>query len=171
MATITKAEFSISASVTAANAANAGITVGSTFSNDNKNTSDVIVPDKVLSIQDEVITSGTSLTVDLFDLGTLDVGVGAGRDNLGETHANSSINSIMISNDVDSAGTLRIDQTVANSWDGVTGGSTSIDIPAGGFFSISYGYGGKAVTDATNHILTLTAVSGDCTATAIFVAN
>lgn len=171
MATVTKAEFSISASVTAANAANAGITVGSSFSNQNKNTSDVIVPNKVLSIQDEVISSGTSLTVDLFDLGTLDVGVGAGRDNLGETQANSFINSIMIANDSESAGTLRIDQTVANSWDGITGGSTSVDIPAGGFFSISYGYGGKAVTDATNHILTLTAVSGNCTATAIFVAN
>jgi len=101
----------------------------------------------------------------------LDIGAGAGDDNLGETHANSFINSIVIQNDADSAGTLRINQTVANSWSGLTGGSTSVDLPAGGFFAISYGSGGNAVTDASSHLLQLDAVSGDCDATVIFVSN
>jgi hypothetical protein len=171
MATITKADFSVSASVTASNAAKAGITVGQSFLNENKNSSDVIVPNKVLAIQDKQITSGSSLTIDLYDIGVADVGLGAGFDNLGETHANSKIHSIMISSDVDSVGNLRIDQTVANSWDGITGGSTSIDLPAGGFTLISYGHTGKAVADGSNHILTLSAIGGDCDVTAVFVAS
>ena len=171
MATVTRAEFSVSARIAASNAAGAGITISKTFSEDSKNSSSVIVPDRAFSLDKEVITSGTSLTIDLYDLGTLDIGAGAGDDNLGETHANSFINSIIIQNDSDSAGTLRINQTVANSWSGLTGGSTSVDLPAGGFFAISYGSGGNAVTDASSHLLQLDAVSGNCTATVIFVSN
>jgi hypothetical protein len=111
------------------------------------------------------------LTVDVYDLGTLDVGAGAGDDNLGETHANTAVNSIIIQNDGDSAGTLRINQTVANSWSGLLGGSNQIDLPAGGFFALSYGATGSAVTDASSHLIQLDAVSGDVTATLIFVAN
>jgi len=171
MATISTADFSISSSVVAANGGGAGITVRQSFDDDNKNVSEVIVPDKLLFLENKAIASGTSVTVDLYDLGSLDIGNGSGLDNLGETHANSSINSILISCADDSAGTLRLDQTVANSWTGLTGGSTQIDLPAGGFFSINYGSAGKAVTDASSHLLTLTAVSGDVTATVIFVAN
>lgn len=173
MATISKCDFTVSAAVTAANAAGAGININESFTNSNKNASDVIVPNKVLLLADEAITSGNSLTVDLYDLGSLDLGggLGVGDDNLGESHANSSVNSIMISNADDSAGTLRIDQTVTNSWTGLTGGSTSIDLPAGGVFLVSYGSAGEAVTDATDHLVTLTAVSGDVDATLVFVAN
>lgn len=171
MATVTRSDFSITSRVTANNAAGAGITINKSFSQDNKNGSSVIVPDKVLLIDKEVITSGTSLTVDVYDLGTLDVGAGAGDDNLGETHANTAVNSIIIQNDGDSAGTLRINQTVANSWSGLLGGSNQIDLPAGGFFALSYGATGSAVTDASSHVIQLDAVSGDVTATLIFVAN
>lgn len=171
MATITRSDFSVTTRITASNAAGAGVTVNKSFSQDNKNASSVVVPDKSLLIDKEVITSGSSLTVDLYDLGTLDVGVGAGEDNLGETHANSSVNSIIIQNDGDSAGTLRINQTVASSWSGLLGGSNSIDLPAGGFFALSYGSTGSAVTDASSHLVQLDAVSGDVTATLIFVAN
>jgi len=171
MATVTRSDFSITSRVTANNAAGAGITINKSFSQDNKNGSSVIVPDKVLLIDKEVITSGTSLTVDVYDLGTLDVGAGAGDDNLGETHANTAVNSIIIQNDGDSAGTLRINQTVANSWSGLLGGSNQIDLPAGGFFALSYGATGSAVTDASSHLIQLDAVSGDVTATLIFVAN
>jgi len=171
MATVTRSDFSITSRVTANNAAGAGITINKSFSQDNKNASSVIVPDKVLLIDKELITSGTSLTVDVYDLGTLDVGAGAGDDNLGETHANTAVNSIIIQNDGDSAGTLRINQTVANSWSGLLGGSNQIDLPAGGFFALSYGATGSAVTDASSHLIQLDAVSGNVTATLIFVAN
>ena len=171
MATVTRAEFSVSARIAASNAAGAGVTINKAFAEDNKDATPAIVPDRVFSLEKEVITSGTSLTIDLYDLGTLDIGAGAGDDNLGETHANSFINSIIIQNDSDSAGTLRINQTVANSWSGLTGGSTFVDLPAGGFFAISYGSGGNAVTDASSHLLQLDAVSGNCTATVIFVSN
>ena len=171
MATVTRAEFSVSARIAASNAAAAGITINKSFSEDNKDSSAAIVPDRAFLLNKETITSGTSLTIDLYDLGTLDIGAGAGDDNLGESHANSYINAIIIENDSDSAGTLRINQTVANSWSGLTGGSTSIDLPAGGFFAISYGSGGSAVTDASSHILQLDAISDDCDATVIFVSN
>ena len=171
MATVTRSDFSVTTRITASNAAGAGITVNKSFSQDNKNSSSVIVPDQVLLLDKEAITSGTSLTIDLYDLGTLDVGAGAGDDNLGEAHANSAINSIIIQNDGDSAGTLRINQTVANSWSGLLGGSTSIDLPAGGFFALSYGSTGSTVTDASSHLVQLDAVSGDVSATLIFVAN
>ena len=171
MATVTRAELSVSARIAASNAAGAGVTISTSFAEDNKNSSSVIVPDRAFSLDKEVITSGTSLTIDLYDLGTLDLGVGAGEDNLGEVHTNSFINSIVIQSDTASAGTLRINQTVANSWSGLTGGSTSVDLPAGGFFAISYGSGGNAVTDASSHLLQLDAVGGDCTATVVFVSN
>mgnify|MGYP003109223031 CR=1 FL=1 len=171
MATVTRADFSVSARIAASNSAGAGVTINKSFSEDNKNATPAIVPDRVFSIDKQAISSGASLAIDLYDLASLDIGAGAGDDNLGETHANSFINSILIQSDSTSAGTLRINQTVSNAWTGLTGGSTSIDLPAGGFFSVSYGSDGKAVTDASSHMLQLDAVSGDCKATVIFVSN
>lgn len=171
MSTITSARFQAIAKVTASNAAGAGITVTKVFSEDNKNASSVIIPNRMLFLEKETISSGTSLTIDLYDLGTLDVGAGAGDDNLGESHANSAINSIIIQSDSTSAGTLRINQSVTNGWTGLTGGSTSVDLPANGFFAISYGAGGESVTDASNNIVQIDAVSGDVVATVLFVSN
>jgi len=171
MSTITSAVFQATAKVTASNAAGAGISVTKVFSEDNKNASSVIVPNRMLFLDKETITSGTSLTIDLYDLGTLDVGAGAGDDNLGETHANSFINSILIQSDSTSTGTLRINQTVTNGWTGLTGGSTSVDLPANGFFAISYGSDGEAVADASNNIVQIDAVGGNVVATVLFVSN
>jgi len=171
MATVTAADFSVSARITASNSAGAGITVTKAFLENNKNSSDVMTPNRVFFLEKEAITSGNSLSIDLYDLGTLDLGVGAGDDNLGESQANSAINSIIIQSDAASAGTLRINQTVTNAWTGLTGGSTSVDLPAGGFFAVSYGSTGDSVTDASDNMLQLDAVSGDCTATVIFVSN
>jgi len=172
MATVTAAEFRVSSRIAASNAAGAGININKAFLDDSKNGSGTIVPNRVFLLDKEAITSGSSLTIDLYDLGSLDLGAGVGDDNLGETHANSFINSVMIQSDAGSAGTLRINQSVANAWTGITGGSaTSIDLPAGGFYAISYGSDGYAVTDASDHILQIDAVSGDVTATVVFVSN
>lgn len=172
MATVTAAEFRVSSRITASNAAGAGININKAFLDDSKNGAGTIVPNRVFLLDKEAITSGSSLTIDLYDLGSLDLGAGAGDDNLGETHANSFINSVMIQSDAASAGTLRINQSVTNAWTGITGGSaTSIDLPAGGFYAISYGSDGYAVTDASDHILQIDAVTGDVTATVVFVSN
>lgn len=123
------------------------------------------VADNVLDLSDYSLTvAAGNLDIDLYDLASLDIGAGAGRDNLGASWAQAKVYTVVIGNSSTSAGTLRIDQNGAGStaWTGLFGGNTVLDLPAGAFVAASLGTGGATVTDVTNHILRLSAQTDTC---------
>lgn len=130
-----------------------------------KNSGGSFIFDRLLHLDDYSLTTGAgNLDIDLFDLASLDVGMGAGRDNIGLTHSNAKIVGFAIRNQVKSpAGSLRIDNSGAGAaaWTGIWGATRVLDIPNGGWLSSYWGETGLAVTDATNHILRLSAQTND----------
>lgn len=120
--------------------------------------------DKILelSLYDLTVASG-DLDIDLYDLGTLDLGAGPGRDNLGNLWAQGSVQSLYIENVSSSAGVLRIDQNglATTAWKGAFGGNAVIDLPAGAF--ILANVGDSPITDVTDHMLRLSAQTDDVT--------
>jgi hypothetical protein len=129
--------------------------------------------DRVFALQDYSLTvAAGNLDVDLYDLGSIDLGAGAGRDALGLTHANAKIHLLAIENkSIPSGGTLRIDNSVANAWTGLLPAAGTLDIPQGGFTVVQFGDTGSAVTDASNHMLRLSAQTTDCEINLIFLSS
>ncbi|MGI9459634.1 MAG: hypothetical protein ACR2NF_06520 [Pirellulales bacterium] len=128
--------------------------------------------DRVLALEDYSLTLASgNLDIDLYDLGTLDVGSGPGRDNLGLAQANAKICAILIENQSTSAGDLRIDNTVANAWTGILPASATLDLDAGSYMNCVFGATGKPVTDASSHILRLSAQGDDCTINVVFFSS
>ena len=121
----------------------------------------------ILELGDYSLTvAAGNLDLDLYDLGTLDLGAGAGRDNLGNAWTQTAVHSVFIENTSASAtGVLRIDQSGATTtaWTGLFGGNTVTDLPAGAFIAANLGTTGATVTDVTSHILRLSAQTADCT--------
>jgi hypothetical protein len=135
------------------------------FSSDYKSSGSYFVTKMlVLSDYDLTVAAG-NLDIDLYDLGTLDVGSGSGRDNLGNTWSQSKVHSIVIENSEGSAGSLRIDQAglTTTAWKGLFGGNAITDLPAGSCVSAHFGSVGVSITDVTDHMLRLSAQTGDCT--------
>lgn len=115
--------------------------------------------DRLFSAIDQTITNATSLDVDLYDLGTLDIGNGPGRDSVGLAHANSKIISMTIGNTSASLGTLTVDTSVANGWTAWMTSGTTVLLPGDSISGIWQA--GLTVTDATNHLLRLSASVDD----------
>ena len=131
-----------------------------------------ILFDRVFALEDYSLTTAAgNLDVDLYDLGTLDVGAGAGRDNSGLDHANARIIAIAIRNqEVTGNGTLRIDQIGAGTtaWTGFGHADLLDDMTQGETLARYFGESGRTVTDVTDHILRLSAQTNDCTIDVIF---
>lgn len=130
-----------------------------------KNSSSAWTFDRLLAVEQYSLTTAAgNLDIDLFDLGALDVGAGVGRDNLGLSHANARVLAILLHNRaIDSGGTLRVDNNSAtNPWVGLFGSTRVFDLPQGGMVFGSFGENGKTVTDASDHILRLSAQTNDC---------
>ncbi len=137
-----------------------------------RNTDGTFAFDRLWALEDYSLTTAAgNLDIDLYDLGNIDVGAGAGDDNLGLAHANSAIHAIMIENDSSSAGDLRVDTNVTGAWTGLLPASTTLDLDAGSFLHCVFGTTGKAVADTTNHILRLSAVGGTCTINVVFFSS
>jgi hypothetical protein len=137
-----------------------------------RNTDGTFAFDRVLALEDYSLTvAAGNLDIDLYDLGTLDVGAGPGDDNLGLSHTNSAIHAILIENASSSAGDLRIDTNVTGAWTGLLPASTTLDLDAGSFLHCVFGTTGKAVADTTNHILRLAAIGGTCTINVVFFSS
>lgn len=121
----------------------------------------------VLTLSDYSLTVASGgLALDLFDLGTFDIGAGAGRDNLGGTWATTKVHSVMIENKSASAtGILTIDQAAATTtaWSKFVGADAVISLEAGCLMAANFGVNGVSVTDVTDHILQLAATVADCT--------
>ena len=133
---------------------------------DYKNSVGAYYVTNVLTLSDYSLTVASGgLALDLFDLGTLDLGAGAGRDNLGGTWATTKVHSVMVKNSTASdTGILNIDQAAATTtaWSKFVGADAVISLEAGSFISASFGVNGVSVTDVTDHILQLAATVADC---------
>lgn len=143
------------------------------FENDLKDSSGDFIFDRSFALEDYSLTVASgNLDIDLYDLGSLDLGAGAGEDALGLTHANAKIHLVAIQNkEIASGGTLRIDGGVTGHWTGILPASATLDIPQGGFLVVQFGDTGSTVTDTTNHMLRLSAQTTDCEINFVFFSS
>ena len=145
-----------------------GISTGTSL----RNTDGTYAFDRVWALEDyDLTTAAGNYDLDLYDLGTTDVGAGPGDDNLGLSHTNSAIHAIMIENQSTSAGDLRIDTNVTGAWTGLLPTGTTLDLDAGSFIHCVFGTTGKAVADTTNHLLRLSAQSDTCRINVVFFSS
>jgi len=117
--------------------------------------------DSLFSAESKDLTSASSVDIDIYDLGTYDLGNGAGYDNLGFTHANATIHFMFIRNLSTSTGNLVVDPSVANGWTAWLPSGTHTLAPGAMIFG--YWPAGLTVTDASSHIVRITASGGDIT--------
>jgi hypothetical protein len=124
--------------------------------------------DKVWGSDSRALTSGTNEEIDLYDLGSLDVGAGAGKDPLGEAWAIAEIVGFMVVSESNSVGNVEVGGATAatgnefNSW--VGDDSDKVKVRPGGFcMFFAPGDPAYAVADATNHKLKIAAAGGDVT--------
>lgn len=116
-----------------------------------------------------VLAAAASETIDLYDFGALDIGGGAGKDQLGQALALSGIKGLVIWNlgTDPSPGNLIIGgEGSAAAWNSLFNGSdtaTQVIQPGGLFVFIAPTAAGYAVADATNHLFKLAADGGDVT--------
>lgn len=143
------------------------------FENDLKDSSGDFIFDRSFALEDYSLTVASgNLDIDLYDLGSIDLGAGAGEDALGLTHANAKIHLLAIQNkEITGGGTLRIDGGVTGHWTGILPASATLDIPQGGFLVVQFGDTGSTVTDTTNHMLRLSAQTTDCEINFVFFSS
>lgn len=116
---------------------------------------------------ERTLTSGNSFTLDVYDLGSVDIGAGAGKDALGQAWAITEVVGILIRNKSTSAGSLVVggDGTTA-CWNSIFNGDDdgAITLGPGGFLELfKPGDPAYAVADSTNHLLKFAASGGDVT--------
>lgn len=104
------------------------------------------------------LTGATSETIDLFDLASVDIGAGAGKDALGQSGGFAEIVAILVENDATSTGNLTLggDGTTAcwNSWANGDDDAVIGPIKPGGFaFLFQPSDPAFAVADTSNHLL------------------
>lgn len=115
-----------------------------------------------------LLSSAASENIDLYDLGAIDIGGGAGKDALGQAQLLAEVVGILIVNESASAGSLLIGgEGSAAAWNSILNASDTAVIgpikPGGMFFISSPGDPAFAVADAANHLLKLEASGGDVT--------
>lgn len=173
--TVNSATFSSKLGGTILSGTGASHTFTETFSHTLKDSNGDYLFDRILVLSDyELTVAAGNLDIDLYDLGTLNVGAGAGQDNLGLSHANARIIAIGVRNQViTSGGTLRIDNNGVGGaqWNGIFHDSTVLDLAQGAFFCFYLGESGKTVTDSTSHILRMSAQSATVNLDLIFYSK
>lgn len=120
--------------------------------------------DKIIKAAGQTLTS-TTTDIDVYDLGSLDMGSGAGRDNLGQTVALAEVVVVLIYVHSTSTGTLIVGGNgTAAAWNTPFNGSDTATIgpfPAGSIVMLATrNAAGFAVTDSSNHLLRLEASGG-----------
>ena len=113
-----------------------------------------------LLIQNEAVLSAANYDVDVNDLTGMDVGAGAGLDNLGLSQANTAIHYFWVRNRSTSAGNLVLNVTVANGWTNWLGGSVTRTLAPGASIR-EFSTTGITVAAGTNDQLRITASGGD----------
>lgn len=112
------------------------------------------------------LNSAATEDIDMYDLGSLDVGAGAGEDALGLTLTATAVVAICIENKATSAGTLLVGGKAATTaWNSPFNADDNAKLsipPSGGVLLWATGGTAFAVADTTNHLLKLEASGGIC---------
>lgn len=124
--------------------------------------------DRVWSDTGRTILSGANDDIDLYDLGTIDIGGGAGKDALGQSVALAEVVALLIYNQPGSAGGLLVfGEGSTSAWNGPTNGSDTAVFgpirPGGWLMLFAPTDPAYAVTDAASNLLRLTASGGNVT--------
>ena len=160
--TFNNLQFKIGMTVQAVNdSTNAKFSLDGTGSTEKFQTSSSYDPEKLLDASGQVLSDTSNLDIDLYDLGTWDIGSGAGRDTLAQAHTNSLIYMLYVKNDSDSTGNLVFDTSQTGGWTSWMPSGTHTLEPGASLCGVWPS--GIAVADTSNHILRLTAASGDVT--------
>lgn len=110
------------------------------------------------------LTSGNEETIDLYDLGSIDIGAGAGLDGLGQALAIEEIVGIIIWVSSSSDGQLAIQPGDTNGWTPIGTHTGNGAIGAGGcLLKWDPTEGAFDVADGSSHTIKLSAVGGDVT--------
>lgn len=123
--------------------------------------------DKLWASEGRELGSGTDEELDLYDLGSVDIGAGAGKDPLGGSLALAEIVALLVvcESGTADATTLTIGgatDSTGNEFNSIFGDDSDlVKIKRNGFFFIaSPGDPAYAVADTTNHVLKIAAVGG-----------
>jgi len=122
------------------------------------------------------ITAAGTLLIDLFDLGSLDAGAGAGRDIVGQLLTTEEITTIVIQNTnaLGSAGVLQIEPDATNGWSPI-GSHTVANGGAlrgqGILLKHNPAEEGFDVADASSNEILLTATGGDVDFKILFIGR
>jgi len=118
--------------------------------------------DRAWSRYSTAILSGANEDVDVYDLGTLDIGAGAGKDALGQDWAVAEIVHVLVYNA--GPGLLTMSPSSSGGWTALIGASGSVGIKAGGFAQFyAPSDPAFAVTDTSSHQLNFAASGDTCT--------
>lgn len=114
------------------------------------------------------ITSASSEDIDVYDLGSIDLGAGAGKDALGQTWTVAEIVALIVVNETASAGSLLVGgKSATTAWNSPFGGSDDdafIELkPGGSLILFAPSDPAYAVADTTNHLLKMAASGGNVT--------
>jgi len=116
--------------------------------------------------RDIALTSAATDTIDLYDLGSIDIGAGAGADGVGQALVFEEIVGIIIVNESTSTGSLEVFPNAVNGWDPIgihtvaLGGALP---PDGMLMKYSPNTDAFDVTDASSHKIDLKASGGNLT--------
>lgn len=125
--------------------------------------------DKYWQSLNRSLASAGSESIDLYDLGSIDIGAGAGKDPLGQSVAFAEICAIIIRSRSTSVGNILVGNSAAatafNSiWNAADSDAAGIIIKPNGVFLIATtADAAYAVADSSNHLLLLTASGGAVT--------
>jgi hypothetical protein len=119
--------------------------------------------DRLWSSKSRDLAIGVSETIDVFDFAGVDLGAGAGRDQLGQTMALAEMIEVMVKVRRGSAGVLEIDTSLANGWTTLLDGVVRLKATStqdAVFVILVPADGVGTITDGSNHLLKFTAVGG-----------
>lgn len=146
---------------------NAGVSAGEIFSDALTNGTTADKANRYLESRNRTLTSGNSETLDLYDLGTLDIGAGAGEDALGLPLAAVELVGILIRVTSTGAGKLLVGgEGTAACFNSIFNGDDDAKavVAAGGHFqAFNPADPAFAIADTSNHLLKLEASGGNVT--------
>lgn len=148
--------------------ANPAVRVGSQISKAFTNGTGINQVQRWWQSEGRVLGAGADEDIDVFDFGTIDIGAGAGLDQLGQSLALTGAKILVVENTVVSAGgTLVVGgEGSAAAWNSPFAGSdtATITLEQGGVLAlVAPTAAGYAIADTSNHLLTIAAPGATAT--------
>lgn len=137
------------------------VTIGGSHSTVLASGTEVTQADRAWSEYSRTLLTSANEDLDLYDLGTRDIGAGAGLDALGQAWAAAEIVGLLVYNA--GPGVLTLTASASNGWTPLVGASGTHSISGGGFLHcFNPADPAFAITDASSHKLNFAASGGSC---------